>query len=400
MADAGTVHSEMPSAADGTGPLEPDFRQLLERLPVGAYLCDPTGRIVYYNERAAELWGRQPDLHDGAHRFCGSLRLFTVDGQPLRHDQCWMALALEDQVSYEGREIVIERPDGTRLTALAHANPLRSEDGAVVGAINVLLDISERQRGEERQRELEAALAHLGRLGLAGEMAAGFAHELNQPLTSIANHGAACINRLRSGETALDDVLDSLQRIVEQAEHAGEVIRRLRGFTRQTAPHQQIVDLGALIGETLRFVAMDAREAQVELCPELPDGAVPVWADRVQIQQVLVNLIRNGIEAMAANAPETPRKLRIIAEAAAAEVAVSVTDTGPGIPPSTGERLFYPFVTSRPQGMGLGLAITRAIVEAHGGRLWLAEAGGAPGKGACLRFTLPRPPEGRQGDSG
>src|SRR5213592_1339842 len=126
-----------------------EFHRLLETLPAGAYTCDADGLITYFNAHAIELWGRAPKLNDPVDRFCGSFKLFAADGSPIRHNQCWMALALETNMEYNGEEIVIERPDGRRLAALAHANPIRDDAGRLLGAVNVLVDISDRKRAED-----------------------------------------------------------------------------------------------------------------------------------------------------------------------------------------------------------------------------------------------------------
>lgn len=133
------------------------FRQLLERLPAGAYTCDAEGLITYFNRQAVLLWGRAPKLNDPVDRFCGSFKLFTVDGSPIAHDQCWMALALRSNEGHNRREIVIERPSGERLSALAHANPIHDESGNLIGAVNVLVDITERKRAEEQLRTVREA---------------------------------------------------------------------------------------------------------------------------------------------------------------------------------------------------------------------------------------------------
>lgn len=138
------------------------FRRLLEKLPAGAYTCDAEGLITYFNERAARLWGREPRLNDPADRFCGSFKLFAPDGAPIEHDQCWMALALKRDEEYNGREIIIERPDGERLSALAHANPIHDDSGGLLGAVNVLVDISERKHAEENLRRQEEIFRCLG----------------------------------------------------------------------------------------------------------------------------------------------------------------------------------------------------------------------------------------------
>jgi len=137
---------------------EREFRRLLEKLPAGAYMCDADGLITYYNQRAVELWGRAPKLNDPDDRFCGSFRLYLPDGTPLRHDQCWMARALHENQEFNGEEIVIERPTGERMTVLAHANPMHDENGRVSGAVNVLIDITQRRRAEEEVRRAHQTL--------------------------------------------------------------------------------------------------------------------------------------------------------------------------------------------------------------------------------------------------
>jgi PAS domain S-box-containing protein len=147
---------------------ELEFRRLLDKLPAGAYMCDPDGLITYFNQRAVEVWGRAPKLNDPVDRFCGSFKLFSPDGSPIRHDQCWMALALRENVEYNGYEIVIERPAGDCITTLAYANPIRDESGKLLGAVNVLVDITNRKRAEmEREQllgELDKEHVRLGQL--------------------------------------------------------------------------------------------------------------------------------------------------------------------------------------------------------------------------------------------
>ena len=147
-------YAALAGPARGVG--EAEFRQLLEKLPAGAYTCDAEGLITYYNARAVELWGRAPKLNDPEDRFCGSFKLFAVDGTPIRHDQCWMARALFEDKGFNGQEILVERPDGRRMTVLAHANPIRDDAGRLVGAVNVLVDISDRKRAEDSQAVLAA----------------------------------------------------------------------------------------------------------------------------------------------------------------------------------------------------------------------------------------------------
>lgn len=365
-----------------------EVHQLLEKLPAGAYVCDPSGLITYCNQRAAELWGRAPRFNDPEDRFCGSFRLYSADGSPIRHDQCWMALALREETNYNNREIIIERPDGKRLTVLANANPIWNDAGVLLGAVNVLMDITDRKQAEEERRLLRAAFAKRGRLNFAGEIAAGMAHELNQPLTAIINYSEACANLLRSGEASTDEIIAAVEQIAEQGQRAAEIIRRLRGLMRKAPLHQEPVDVHGLIRKAVDYMATatDAYQERIRLRVEVADSLPKVEVDPVQIQQVLVNVIRNGLEAMS-DPGAARRELTIRAEPAADDmVTVTIHDTGLGFAEGVHELLFYPFFTTKPEGMGLGLPISASIIEAHGGRLWATMEAGS---GTTFHFTMP-----------
>src|ERR1019366_9623443 len=175
--------SRVENGQDGTVELpvyrsETEFRRLLDKLPAGAYTCDSQGLITYFNPHAVQIWGRAPKLNDPVDRFCGSFRLFAADGAPINHDRCWMALALQMNNEFNGHEIIVERPDGRRLTVLAHANPLRDDAGRLFGAVNVLVDISDRKQAEEVLKTADRA---------KNEFLATLAHELRNPLAPIRN---------------------------------------------------------------------------------------------------------------------------------------------------------------------------------------------------------------------
>jgi PAS domain-containing protein len=150
----------------------------LEKLPAAAYTCDIAGHITYFNQKAVELWGRAPALNDAEDRFCGSFKLYSADGAPIRHDQCWMALALQRDEEFNGEEILIERPDGSKVTVLAHANPIHDESGALCGAVNVLIDITERKATENLLKDSNRTKE---------EFLATLAHELRNPLAPVRN---------------------------------------------------------------------------------------------------------------------------------------------------------------------------------------------------------------------
>ncbi|HET8700094.1 MAG TPA: ATP-binding protein [Nitrococcus sp.] len=384
---AGGVPDQRSLADAAVGGQAVELRQLLDRLPAGAYVCDPSGLITYYNQRAVELWGRAPKLNDPEDRFCGSFRMYSAeDGAPIRHDQCWMALALREETEYNDRELVIERPDGKRLTVLANANPIWNDSGVLLGAVNVLIDITGRKQAEEEQRQLRAALANRGRFNLAGEMAAGIAHELNQPLTAIINYSEACINLLCSSEASTDSLMAAIRQIAEQGQRAAEIIRRLRGLMRRAPLQQESVNVYALIHKAVGFIAADAHQQGIQLRITVSEPLLEIEVDPIQIQQVLINIMRNSLEAMS-DPGVGRRELTIRAELTAGDmVTVTLCDTGLGLAEGVHELLFYHFFTTKPEGMGLGLPISASIIEAHGGRLW---ATSNEGSGTTFHFTVP-----------
>lgn len=390
--DLASSDSDEQRLADATlsGPIPAiELRQLLDKLPAGAFVCEPSGLITYYNQRAVELWGRAPKLNDPEDRYCGSFRMYSAaDGSPIRHEQCWMALALNEKREYNDRELVVERPDGSRLTVLANANPIWNEAGVLIGAVNVLIDITSRKQLEEEQRQLRAALATRGRATFAGELAAGIAHELNQPLTAIINYSEACLSLLRSGKSSTETIIAAVEQLAEQGQRAAEIIRRVRALMRKVPLQREPMDLHALIRKALGYIATatNVRQDGIHLRVEVAESLPKVEVDPIQIQQVLVNVIRNAMEAMSGPGINR-RELTIGAELAADDmVTVTVHDTGHGFAEGVHELLFYPFFTTKSEGMGLGLPISFSIIEAHGGQLWAtAEAD----SGTSFHFTVP-----------
>jgi signal transduction histidine kinase len=237
----------------------------------------------------------------------------------------------------------------------------------------------------ERQRA-QAELARVGRLTTMGELVASIAHEVNQPLTGIMIHGDACLRWLNRDEPDLGEVRDALSRIQQDSRRAAQIIENLRALTKKSGPQLRRLDINGAIQEILALTRSELTRHDLVLHTDLSTGDRTVFGDRVQLQQVMLNLIVNGIEAMSA-VMDRPKVLTISSERVeTGGVLVAVKDTGAGIDPATADRIFESFFTTKPNGMGIGLSICRSIIEAHGGRFWASP--NTP-HGAVFQFTLP-----------
>ncbi|MBI4756437.1 MAG: PAS domain S-box protein [Betaproteobacteria bacterium] len=262
---------------------------------------------------------------------------------------------------------------------------IRWVDGRVVRMV-IATDITERTQIAAMNQQHQERLERTSRLIAMGEMASSLAHELNQPLSAVANYCMGCVTRLESGSAGATELAAAMRKAAFQAERAGKIIRRVREFVRKSEPQRLPTALGEMVEDAVAFADLEARKTGTRIQVDLPTGLPPVYADRIMIEQVLLNLVQNGIEAMG----RTPRERRELTIAArpvdGAQVEVEVRDRGPGVDPAHTERLFQPFFTTKPQGMGMGLNICRSIVEFHDGRLW---ARANPEGGSSFLFTLP-----------
>lgn len=249
--------------------------------------------------------------------------------------------------------------------------------------------IADRRRAEDRARHLLEQLTHVARLSTLGEMAATLAHELNQPLGAVSNFANGCIQRLRAGTADAEVLIPILQKIESQAQRAGRIIRRLRAMAGGQGPLKIAADVNQLVVQVVELEGPEALQYEVETALELGAGLPEVQADPIQIQQVILNLLRNGIESMAETVPPRRRLTVTTHRVESGAVEVAVADRGKGCTPEEFERLFDAFFTTKEHGMGLGLAICKSIVEAHGGQL---DASANPGGGLTVRFTLPVKP--------
>jgi two-component system sensor kinase FixL len=253
-----------------------------------------------------------------------------------------------------------------------------------MGHIIERLTVEERLR--KKEEEIRERMTHFTRVSTMGEMASSIAHEVNQPLTAIATYAQACRRLVDGGLAETPEVLDVLERIGEEAIRAGDIIHRLRGLVKKRDDKMHECDIIQLLNEIAPLASVDARLNNVELMFALPPKTPRILADGVQIQQVVLNLIRNGIDSMLGNEPER-RILKVRAEHVMGDgVKVSVSDQGCGIPDESDDSLFQPFFTTKEAGLGLGLNISRSIISKHGGHLWFSRN---PGGGTTFHFTLP-----------
>jgi C4-dicarboxylate-specific signal transduction histidine kinase len=247
-------------------------------------------------------------------------------------------------------------------------------------------EVAERKRMQDKVQQHRAELAHVGRVSMIGEMAASLAHELNQPLTVISGCAQFCLNNLRGGAATQEKLFDAMEQTVEQAERATKIIGRVRNFIHKEEPGKERIDVNDAIRDIATLLCSDAREHGVEVKLGLADTMLPVDADPIQLQQVVLNLAHNGIEAMTETEAGS-RHLYIETHGHGnGGVEVTIRDQGNGIPSEIREHLFDPFVTTKPHGLGMGLSISRSIIEAHGGRLWVATD---RTDGSTFHFTLP-----------
>ena len=286
----------------------------------------------------------------------------------------------------EGTEVRLRRKNGETLDVLVFEAPLIDARGQHAGWMGSVLDITEQKRAREQARQQEERLQQSSRLITMGEMASTLAHELNQPLAAIASYNSGCMNRLQD-EQPIDrgELLDIHKRIARQARRAGEIIRRVHDFVRRSEPKRAPLDLNSVVRDAVDLIEADARKRQMQLRVDLAAALPQVEADAVMIEQIVVNLVRNAMDAMR----DTPAAARIIEVRSAHEgrfATVSVADRGTGIPDEIAARLFEPFFTTKSEGMGMGLNICRSIAELHHGRLGFeVRAGG----GTIFTLSLP-----------
>ncbi len=364
---------------------ESAFRKAMEdSMITGMRARDLDGRITHVNPAFCRMTGYGEDELIGR---APPLPYWLPDHTERRQE---LLDRLQDTGSTpEGVELRFRRKNGEPLDVLLFEAPLIDAQGRHTGWLGSFLDITEQKRAQELALQQEERLQATSRLITMGEMASTLAHELNQPLAAIASYNSGCMNRLAGGgEIDREELREIHARLGRQAQRAGEIIRRVHDFVRRSEPKRVPVDINAIILDAVDLIEADARKRRIRLTTELAGRLPEVDADPVMIEQIIVNLVRNGMDAMRDNPPER-RTVRLRTSQEDDLLVVRVLDQGCGIAPETARRLFEPFFTTKQEGMGMGLNICRSIAELHRGRLGF-EAN--PEGGTIFILTLPVEP--------
>lgn len=365
---------------------EEALRLTFRNAPIPIVASDLDGRFLMVNAAFCDLF----DIAEAQVRQLSFPDIVHAD-DAAEHERLQRELAWGHRESYH-TTLRLEL-NGHLVEAALHNGVALDEQGKPMMCVAEIQDQTARLRAEREAAEHRERLAHLTRLGTVGEMTTGIAHEMNQPLAAISTYAQACERMIRAGIAEESELADTLKKIGDQARRAGEVIRRLRCMVKQREceSESEVADINELVRDLVHLARVDARAHGLEVRLELAAWLPPVEIDPIQIQQVILNLLRNAVDAMA----ESGMPDSIVIRTSAAErrsVEVAVIDQGPGLPDEVKARLFEPFLTTKPDGLGIGLAICRSIVEAHGGTL---EFQANVPSGTIARFELPGAFSGR-----
>lgn len=364
---------------------EAHLRSIFDTAPEAMIVINDTGIIQSYGASAERMFGWRPGEVLGR-----NISMLMPEPFRTQHDDYLKRYQTtgEKRIIGIGRVVVGERKDGSTFPMELAVGEVRSGSARVFTGF--VRDLTEAQENEARLRELQAEVVHISRLSAMGEMASALAHELNQPLSAIANYLNGARRLLDKAPERDPRIDEAMEKAADQALRAGDIIRRLRNFLARGEGERSNESLAKLVHEACHLALLGAREANVEVRYSIDPHRDRVMVDRIQIQQVIVNLVRNALDAM----HDRSQQVLSVSTTLDGEMArVTIADTGPGLDPVAADKLFQPFVTTKATGMGVGLSISRTIVEAHGGRIW-CDPPRTEG-GAVFHFTvsLARDPE-------
>jgi PAS domain S-box-containing protein len=353
------------------------------RTHTGSWACNvKTREILHSSDEHSRLYGYDPER--GIPSFEELVQRMHPEDRP-------RVVEMAERSNREGKDFEahfrVVLPDGTTKYVYGVAHPVFTPSGGVREFVGILMDVTERRRADEereRLRQVEADLAHVTRITTMGELTASVAHEIKQPISAALTDARTCLRWLGRDVPDLPEACEAASRMVKDVTRAADIISRISLLFKKGAPQRELVDVSELVRDMIVLLRSEANRYSISIRTELAEDLPKVMADRVQLQQVLMNLMLNGIDAMKETAGRG--ELTIKSEARDGQLLISVCDTGVGLPPEQPEQIFKAFFTTKDNGTGMGLPISRSIIESHGGRLWAA---GAPGRGATFQFTLP-----------
>lgn len=402
------------------------LQTVMNATPSGILLISPDASITLASRRAEELFGIDHQSFFKLHFNAPDWSFADSNGRPLAPDETPYARVMNTGCPIYDVELAIRKSDDSWWLALCSGIPIRSDSGKVASIVFSFEDITlrhhneqalrdaklelesrvrartaelleanralrkairERYRAELESRHHQDELAHVQRLASMGEMATGLAHEINQPLAAIVSFTQGCIRRLESKSINPDELRGAMTEVSNQAHRAGEIIRRLRAFVRKEKAPPVLVHVNDVVRNAVTMIQTVAKNSIVDLNLDLGDNIRRVQADSIQLEQVILNVLRNGIDAVQTTRDGARRVTVTTRNAEQNRVAIEVTDTGPGLTPEARSRVFEPFFTTKSQGMGMGLALSRSIIESHGGQMHFVDH---EGPGATIRITLPK----------
>ncbi len=355
---------------------EQKFREAIESIPAMAFTALPDGSRTFVNRRWVEYTGLTVDHAAGQ----GWQAVIHPDDLKRVREKWRGAVATGEPMEYEARG---RAADGEYRSFLVRAVPVRDKRGSVRQWCGVMIDIEDRKRAEQDRERLRTDLAHMNRVSIMGELSASLSHELKQPIAATITSANAALRWLQRDQPNVERACETTARIIKDGTRATDIIDRLRSLYKKSPPKRELIDVNEIVSELVSLLRGEANLYAVSVRTDLAAEVPKITADRVQIQQVLMNLMLNGIEAMKETGGVLSVKTQLQQDG---RVLISVSDTGVGLPAEQAEQIFNAFFTTKPQGSGMGLAISRTIVESHGGRLW---ASANDGRGATFHFTLP-----------
>jgi PAS domain S-box-containing protein len=348
------------------------------------------GSALYLSEEWYRIYGFDPK--DGMPNWEQRRHRVHAEDLVLWQSTIDQAIAEKSDYDFEFR-ILLPRSTVKYIHSVGH--PILSPSGELLQFVGVVMDVTERKRAEEEHERLSQALAelaHINRVSMMGEMTASLAHEIKQPIFAAAADAETCLRWLARDQPDTAEAQDAALRIMKDVTRASDIINRIVSLFKKGVPQRELVDVNGVVQEMIALLRSESSRYSILIQAELTEGLPSIMADRVALQQVLMNLMLNAIEAMKDTG--TPGKLTIATrQDEKRQLLVSVTDTGVGLPPGRAEQVFNTFFTSKPQGTGMGLPISRSIIESHGGRLWATSSFGS---GATFQFALPLEAAARQ----